>query len=292
MDQILDWLNENELRAFPLLEGPERALSSGWSVPDNLIVDLQIIIPDKLDSDYISLTRLTIDSGENIAVIFGTDSEDFETFTITDPRNQTYPLYIRNSTGSLAVFEKGVIEFLDSHPLDTNISAKIPVEPCTCFEFFGAWRGVSGIYTQPEKTSEALSSIPKLPLESTTQASRMSGELSFIPGFNFKIAIAENLINLELGAGYGMKTTCRTSFISQDYLDCDELVSYINGIPPDANGNFKLTPGVNIDIISGNSIASFNDLFAETSNSNTIFVGFSFQDADLCATVNLTPSLL
>ena len=88
---------------------------------------------------------------------------------------------------------------------------------------------------------------------------------------------------------------CATSFIPEEYLDCTDIVSYINGVPPDSSGSFRLTAGSNINITKGAAIASdFYDpmtsvTHSETSNAHTLFVGLNFQATDICAPVNLKP---
>ena len=45
MEQILDWLNENELRAYPLLDASQKILQGeGYTylLPDNFLLDLQL----------------------------------------------------------------------------------------------------------------------------------------------------------------------------------------------------------------------------------------------------------
>jgi hypothetical protein len=106
----------------------------------------------------------------------------------------------------------------------------------------------------------------------------------------------DNLIDLEISSSYGLRMDCSTSFIDPQYLDCGDFLCYINGLPPDDNGNFRLNAGTNISITTGSTLAPFYDPFAEQSlteesNSHTLFVGLNFKVTDVCAPVNVTPHI-
>ena len=85
---------------------------------------------------------------------------------------------------------------------------------------------------------------------------------------------------------------CGTSFLPPECLDCDQLVSYINGVPPDSAGNFRLLQGSNILITPGTTISTeIDDQFTERANDHSLFVGLTFQSTDLCAPVTTTPAI-
>jgi hypothetical protein len=114
----------------------------------------------------------------------------------------------------------------------------------------------------------------------------------FLEGFNFSVVISESRINLAATRGYGVPTDCSTSFLDEKYLDCDQVINYINGIPPDESGRFTIRAGDNINIIEGSSIDNFDDAFSEESNANSLFVGLNLDASDICKPVNITPSPL
>lgn len=308
MEQVLDWLNENENRAYPLEDTPTKLLTlsnPSWTfnLPDSFILDLQLKSSVGLaykDADFgvlpvaIMLTSIKYTSASVVVVTFGTAIDTIATFTIPSASTATYPVYLRNSDGNLAVFGYGVLDLVNSAPPpDETIVANIAVEQSTCVQFNDAWLGVSSIRTAPEKAADQSSDYhPQLPLVSVQPSAHLTGDVKFLEGYNFRVNIASNLIDLEIGAGYGLKMNCTTSFLDPKYLDCSELVSYINGVPPDSLGNFKINPGSNINITSGNALALFNDPQAEAANTHTLFVGLTFQATDLCAPVNITPTLV
>jgi hypothetical protein len=352
MEQVLDWLNENELRAYPLMNVPERLRN----IPDNLLLDLQLVCLIPLEHDGISvpvyLKSVVTLANAAVSVFFGTFDTDIAVFSIPSVSQAVFPLYVRNSDGSLAVFGEGIKTFttplninlqesseiditawqlpqsIEMHnnrlrlystsqtPTDFNCSItgtghlflsnvtycklqatdvailNMPVEASTCIQFNDAWLGVNSLRTQPEKNSLPGSYAPALPLEDTSSSTRVTGDIQFMEGYNFKVNIVNNLIDLEISTSYGLKMDCSTSFIPERFLDCHELVSYINGVPPDKNGNFTIKAGSNIDILSGNTLEPFLDPYAEQSNSHTLFVGLSLQPTALCAPLNITPSLV
>lgn len=310
MEQVLDWLNENELRAFPLLNDASKNFiinGSSWQMPDNFILDLQLVVKTSSlvangEELVVALNKINKTQQGGIQISFSVGATQFTEFTISSPANKEYPLYIRNPDGNLAVFGEGILSFNNVAAQNTSVTVNLPVEPSVCTQFNGAWLGVNSFRTSPEKISlspllAALNRVyePSLPLENTPAQTILQGDIKFLEGYNFRVDINNGLIDLEIGTSHGLRMNCATSFIPEEYLDCGEIVSYINGIPPDASGNFRLTAGNNINITKGSTISTdFYDSMSsvtqtETSNQHTLFVGLNFQSTDICAPVNLIP---
>jgi hypothetical protein len=297
MSQIIDWLNENEHRSYPLLDGVSKAVSCvspNWSrdLPDDFLIDLQLQSAFQLSAP-VYLKNITVSVSGNVTVLFGTPSTNITSFTI--PSAATYPKYMRNSDGCLAVFGLGVLAFLaptddsPTPPTSVALTANIPIEPSTCVEFHDAWLGVQSIKTSPQK--DWVSSPSPHLIDSATQTS-LVGDIKFLEGYNFRLLVSDNLIDLEVGASYGLRMSCGSSFIDPAYLDCASLVFYINGVPPDANGDFNLIQGTNVVITPGNALAAdFQDPQQEIANSHSLFVGLTFDATDICAPINITPSI-
>lgn len=304
MEQVLEWLNENELRAYPLQDRPSKTIQldgKAWDIPDNFLLDLQLItttVQLASPSSIVSLTALSYTAPDTVYVEFGVAEDTIAGFTVQSS-DGSYPIYVRTIEGSLAVFGEGLLDFVTACAgQSTSLTPNIAVEPSTCTQFDEAWLGVVNLSTYPEKVSEPVEEVsvsrsyePKLPLLDVDTAAKLAGDVKFLAGYNFRVGINKNLIDLEIGFGYGLKMTCATPFLSEEYLDCHELVSYINGVPPDASGNFRINSGSNISLLSGNTIASnFNDSLAELANPYTLFVGLSFNATDICAPVKLPPN--
>jgi hypothetical protein len=310
MEQVLDWLNENELRAYPLLDGVSKNITlpgSVYMLPDSCILDLQLRLAIPLSvgtaiPSPVYLKNIVYTYNTSLSFVFGTSTTTIATFVLNTPTVE-FPRYIRNSDGNLLVLGTGTAELLDklnsvygeTSPLVT-LSTQFYVEPTTCIPFDGAWLGVSTIKGFPEKETETGTYAPVLPLEDKITSTSLQGDVKLLEGYNFRINTSSGAIDLEIGKRHGLRMNCTTSFLPEECRDCHELVSYINGVPPDASGNFRLTAGTNISITSGETVdGTFNDNVAgetEPANPHTIFVGLSFQSSDLCAPVNITPSSL
>lgn len=306
MDPIIDWLNENELRAYPLMDDFDKTVSvdgSSWELPDSFLLDLQLVVntfelasPDGT-STGIFLKKLKYINQDSLEVHFGSADSSVAMFNLANISATVFPLYVRNPDGNLAVFGDGLLQVIDNFsgtPAEANLS--IFVEPSTCIQFNNAWLGVNSLSVSPEKISKsshlvgtARSYEPALPVYDVTDNTALYGDIKFLEGYNFRVDHSQGAVDLAVSSSGGLRTNCSTSFIPEEYLDCHELVSYINGVPPDSAGTFKLNPGTNIDIVSGNNLASFNDPLTEKANAHTLFVGLTFQTTDLCAPVNVTP---
>lgn len=300
MEQVLDWLNENERRAYPLLTDVSKAVALGVALPvlpDDFLLDLQLTTTTALGSSIVSLSRIKRTSAY-LLLEFSTPSVLIASFQLPSPNTVTYPYYVRNSDGNLAVFGAGASKLYSACTNGTDLTVTIPVEPATCIQFAGPWLGVSSIATSPEKVGDNRgnplnSARAALPLVDVAPAStaRMVGDVQFLEGYNFRVNITNSLIDLQAGTGNGLKMDCTTSFLPSVCLDCDEIVSYINGVPPDDEGNFRLLQGSNISITEGTALATFKDQFPEPANQHSLFVGLTFQATDLCAPINITPSV-
>jgi hypothetical protein len=308
MEQVIDWLNENELRAYPLMDASDKIVTSNetsWLLPDNFLLDLQLTVTTHNLSNPdttvipVALTKLKYTHPDSLEVTFGISGAAVSVFTLADCSNLTFPVYVRNPDGSLAVFGEGVLTVVDSYNQTTTESVlDIAVEPSTYVQFNDAWLGVRSLQVSPEKISKSVYVVgiadsyePQLPLVNVLAPQVLVGDVKFLGGYNFRVDVSSGAIDLEINANRGLKMNCSTSFIHEDYLDCHELVSYINGVPPDENGAFKINPGTNVDIVSGNILTAFNDPLTETANSHTLFVGLTFQATDLCAPVIITPGI-
>jgi len=303
MEQVLDWLNENEVRAYPLLGDASKnvtALTWNYSLPDNFLLDLQLLSTVSLtvvDPQLgplpapVSLSGLLYASGD-LTVTFSAAENIITTFVVVNAAHAIYPYYVRNADGCLAVFGAGTQTLVTSGiPVDQLVVVDISTEPTVCVQFNDTWLGVSGISVSPEKKTVAPGYAPRLPIEPNPTVSKLTGDVKFLEGYNFRVNIANNLIDLEISSSYGLIMNCSTSFLPARYLDCSELVSYINGVPPDTHGKFTLNPGNNINIPTGDVLSAFADPLEESANTHSLFVGLTFQSTDLCAPVNITPSI-
>ena len=299
MEQIFDWLNENENRAYPLLDSYNNKTylinEKSWKFPDDLLIDLQLVIHNFLLKNETIYLKKIILNNSNIEIVFtATDqSKVVAIFNVNFNELNQLHIYKRNSDGCLAVFGKGLNKVKDAcEGITQTLDLDLPVEFATCYEFRNAWLGVKQITVSPEKLTDTNYINPKLieavGLQNVSNNTILTGDVKFLEGYNFRVIIRNNLIDLEISKGNGLNTNCSTHFIPDQYIDCDDIVSYINGVPPDENGNFRITQGDNIVLTSGKSIANFNDSYAELANQHTLFVSMVFSADNLCSPISPT----
>jgi len=294
MDNVIEWLNENELRAYPLREGDKTSV-----LPENFLLDLLLVVDGSQALEQVKLLNVSVEA-EGVAVDFSGDGNSFFV-----ERNQTFPRYLRNPNGSLAVFGEGLYRLLELGNTAV-LSLNIPVEPAAVYRFDQAWLGVSGISASKSYQSIENSYTPETPLILTAIGEyKLIDDVEFHPGYNYKIDFRENRINMAAGFKFGLPMDCVTEFVSPELKDCDDIISYINGVPPDSKGAFRLEAGANIYTFSGNTVdenipdnnPKIEELYysqglpvIERINSNTLFVGLTFLESDLCSPVQLLPT--
>jgi hypothetical protein len=300
MRTVIDWLNENEQRAYPLCTDPGEMTHSingeFWTIPDNLLLDLKLITSKKLTNLDVYLTELNYTANNTIELVFEAGVDEISKFVVTGLDNITYPLYLRNPDGNLVVFGEGLSLFYSKCTAPTQLSLSLRVEPTVCIEYGAAWLGVTSLGALPEKKTIVLSPAndwlfpyePLRPLENVSAPTRLTGHIKLLEGYNFAASTLNGVVDLEIAFGEGLKMNCTTNFLQPEYLDCNQLVSYINGASPDPDDNsFKLTSSSDIVITAGNVLDPFVDNFSEQSNQNTLFFGLAQKATDLCKPIHL-----
>lgn len=286
MNSVIEWLNENELRAYPLQEG-----SHGVSLPENFLLDL-ILKVEASDEVAAKLSKIS-KAADTLSVEFTGSGNVFE----LDLLDHNFPMYVRNPNGSLAVFGEGVktVEAALTAPGEQILD--LPVEPATVFQFDGAWLGVSSLTVVEAFKSQAGTHTPTLPLEKEVVSSNLQllGEVKFVPGFNYAIDFSEGLIGMQAGFGLGDPLSCDTEFMDPAQKDCTDIVSFINGVPPEDKGIFRFVTGDNISVFDGSTVKEQIDDHEASPpitdvNENTVFVGLTFLETDLCSPIQLLPT--
>jgi hypothetical protein len=300
MEQVLDWLNENENRAYPLLEESNNRNfklfdNTYWLMPDNFILDAQLIyLKDKLNAPVI-IKKIASSSTLGVEVVFGTQVSNIAKFNISlaTLASAEFPLYVRKSSGSLAVFGEGILDFFNlCGDREVELYPNAPLEPGVCFELNEPWLGVNSIQVSPEKLSNLNSVSVFRPLLDVGLPTSAVGDVKFLEGYHFNVVVRSGLVDLAVGRDYGIPIDCSTSFLLEKYLDCSSIISYINGIPPTDNGDFTIFAGANITITPGNIAGNFEDPFLESAQNNTLFIGLNFKAEEICKPVNIIPSLV
>jgi hypothetical protein len=288
MEGAIEWLNENALRSYPLMEG-----YSSEAFPEDLILDLQLVVPFFSPGDISpELVAYTVtDSWASFDFSYGSFYLYAGTYNVSSFSELTYPLYVRDTSGSLLVLGPALGRVTTRGPINVHI----PVEPATVHYFSGAWEGVKSLSPYMGYLTSIGTYEPLLPLVEDTEPLSLNGDIELTEGYNYQVDFKNDRINLTAAFGAGIPMTCSTEFIPPEQKDCGSLVSYINGVPPDKDGIFRFTPGDNIYIFNGLSVTEdIPDTTVSPQldrvNENTVFVGLTFLETDLCSPVQLLPT--
>jgi hypothetical protein len=80
MANVLEWLNENSLRAYPFKEDTSRS-DGNYKIPDDLIVDMAIVVP-VATTDVFYLKTLTVSGTEITGVLANQSENNVGTFSV------------------------------------------------------------------------------------------------------------------------------------------------------------------------------------------------------------------
>lgn len=210
---VIDWLNENALRAFPLKETISRTASSGYKLLDDVIVDAQFVF-DSLP-ETVSLTKITANSETITFLING--------LSFVASVSQPYPQYIRHNNGSLLVVGSGANSVLSGEHDFSNVV----FEPSVSYEFGGEWLGVQNV--------------------SFETAQKLTGNINLSEGYQTDININSDIIYIELGKHLGKHIQCNS--FSGSGNDCATVVSFINGATPNSKSEIFLKGDSNVVIV-------------------------------------------
>jgi hypothetical protein len=213
--QVLDWLYENELRAYPLVDRINRE-SVGYTLTDGLILDAQFVF----DTEQVVPTEVTsirADELEATVVVNGTIE-----FSID--KLGEFPQYIRLNTNHLLV----VGEAAKDIPTGEFPFSDVTFEPSVVFELADAWKGVESI--------------------TFGESDPLLGIISLFEGYQFRIDFNQGTSNILFGAHnlYGEPIGCEHFGMLNN--DCNSIVSYINGVTPDGNNELKIVAGTGTNV--------------------------------------------
>lgn len=210
---VIDWLNENSLRAYPLKEAISR-VSGGYTLDDGVILDAQFVYASIPDEVY--LTQIEADSLNVTFTITG-----LPVFIIS--RTAVFPAYIRTSSGNLLVVGASTATIPEGIYTFSNVAFEYSVS----HDFGGGWLGVESL--------------------SFNGSGVIDGDVIFEEGYQFGIRVNTPNITLSCGAGYGKPISCNTFGTLDD--DCNTIVSFVNGIGPDGKKVLHFRNGGGIVIL-------------------------------------------
>lgn len=217
LSTVVEWLNENALRSYPLIEGSPRAIVSGEVSVDlyALVLDATLFYTNAPDNAQITSIQTT---GFTLTVRVTGQSD----FVVHNYTTATYPQYIRNTEHSLLVLG-------DATAIPTNLTFPVNAtfELSTVIEIYPNTKGVSS-----------------LTIDETT----LTGAISLEDGYQCSLIPNGNTLQIEVGRGEGLPLPCVS--VKGVTNDCDSIVSSVNGVTPIATGGIlKLVAGNHVKVI-------------------------------------------
>lgn len=239
---VLDWLFENERRAYPLIDRTDKT-SGGYTLTNDVILDAQLVFDDGF-TDIPTLDNITVSGSSVTLTVSGVD--------FVADSGGPFPQYLRLASNHLLVVGEGIKDIVDGSYDFTGVE----FEPSVCFDMSERWKGVESL---------------------TVNATELTGVINFFEGYQFKIDFTQSTADIVLGANnlYGTPIACE-HFGELDN-NCEDIISYINGVTPDGNAQLK--------IIAGAGTTVWDD-----PDNHRIYVGFSFTSLDdICKPVPAKP---
>ena len=218
---IVEWLNENELRGYPLLEE-----STNYYTHQNVTYELHRLIVDALllydlSPDMVEITSIQTSSGTLTINITNQPA-----FTLANYSSITEPQYLRNSFNSLIVVSAYASQLPNNAAF--NVSGAV-FEPCTVLEIPLSIKGLSSL---------------------TVAGNTGTGDITLTEGYQLSLIPTANSLEIEVGRNFGIPLPCIS--VSNITNDCTSIISSINGASP-------LQSGSPIKFIAGNHVKIFED---------------------------------
>lgn len=207
---VLDWLDENTYRSFPIKESSPKVSSLSAILTNDVILDASIILS-------------SVQSNCNLTSIVVTN--DTATFTITTGQTftvdkvESFPQYVRNAQYSLLVVGEGILAF----PNGTHTFSSTVFEPSVITEFTAEWLGVQEVVFNEES---------------------LDGTITLVEGYQVEISNTKDTITIGADNLFGEAIGC--TIPAEFESDCADIVSSVNGIGPDGNNKLFITAGNSI----------------------------------------------
>ena len=241
---VVEWLNENSFRAYPLISSSPRYFVKGIKKYDLFaaITDAQLLfsnLPEKVNLEKIVTNGTT-------ATVYITGQPNFIINNYTTSRNVDQFIYVYNSNNSLIVLGSEFTKLLSN---TTYKFTNCEFEACTLVEVSGIYSGVSSLTIQGDDTP-------------------ITGETTFIEGYQLSLIPNGQTINLEVGRNEGIPLSCEIT-AGNVPSNCSNIITSLNGAMPNKTG----TP---IKLVAGSHINIFED-----ANNHRIYIGFDFDANDI-----------
>lgn len=245
---IIDWLDENSFRTYPLL-----FQNSPLVLPNNILLDAQFVfnsVDDASNTSYVNLTSINETAGE-YTITVSAEVNAQSTFRFSASSVSDFPLYVYNDQGSLLVIGAGILSLTGNNTFTT-----LTFEPSTIIDISSGWEGLPAIVVEGQTTVE------------------LNGEVLFEEGTQvYLLASGPSEITIKVGRNLGLPVDCSPKFTTTFAQDCNEGISNLNG-------TFLPKRGADFKIEGGDHISIFNDPV-----NHRIYIGLTFSSSDICPAI-------
>jgi hypothetical protein len=249
LSTTVEWLNENEQRAYPLTsDSTDQILGISLF---KCFLDANIVYTNEEMPIDVYLTQIDSD-GTDIEVFLS--GQAMPSFSIVAAAGASYPVYVRNSSGSLLVVGEEIKKFL---PYTSTLVEGTKFEPSVVSEIRGRLGGVASL---------------------GINGNMLSGPITFEEGVQVSVNFPDtHTWFMAVGNSEGIPLDCSDFFSDELEYDCGNIVSWINGATAVENGgSLKLTAGQNVKIY-------------EDRDNRKIYIGLDFTEGDYCERPQLPP---
>lgn len=268
-----EWLTSNSVRAYPVAETASRLdASTGKTIPDALVLDARISIPYEMRFDMFYVSQIDTSPTRASVTISRWDIDDEESSRVTT-------IFVSTEEDSPVVHEYGkTYLFTGATTLDDTSNYPI-IGQITLGNLMDAFHQSPGVSNFNQLSGRLEMSILNISFPCVDYLAVMEeGALTQLMTSGIQLVAGDNIRLTPSGEGTEEDPfTIRIDAIpGENMTDCGELpgepIYTINGIGPDADGNFEIRGSECIEI------GTTMDDEAETILSNGIVI------KDLCAT--------
>lgn len=238
---VVEWLNENGYRAYPLTGSTLRFFVKNRKQYDlyAMIIDAQLVYTVWPASEP-GITDMV--SGATDITINVTGQSPF---VLSNYLTASYPAYIRNSENSLIVLSEAVKEV----PINTSMSLTgVFFEPCVSLHIPLSMQGVSSI--------------------NILDSGALTGGIALTAGYQTSLIVESgSRLRVEVGRNEGVPLPCKQIYSLAD--DCADVISSVNGATANKTGD-------SIQFVAGNHVNIYSDKI-----NSRIYIGFDFATEDV-----------
>lgn len=220
----IEWLNQNANRNYPISEtATMKDISGSYTLPNDLIVDLVWPIHATAITNpslFHIHTLAVFNNGISISIGYnGSAIGSVSVTTDTHVRNNSY-------------FISGTGDYYDSIGKITIGDLANTLVSAGVYKF-----SVAGARLEPTVIRPDLRAVTAITVTNFSGTSeQLYGDIELVAGSNIQLVVNGNAITINAISGVGLNEECECSNLPEN----KDPIKTINGIGPDANGDFKL----------------------------------------------------